>query len=155
GTDNCGAMFTCNGSVCLLPDTCNGGTCSCVPDSLQTTCGTDCSGDTRTNNCGAGVRCDTSVCPTQECSINGTCCTPSSTCSNKCGSFVDECGVPQNCSLCGQGQICDAPTDCASGYCEQGFCCERDCSFGPCEACDGSTGSPPGICTGIYEAELP
>jgi len=41
----------------------------------------------------------------------------------------------------GLGQSCTAPTECASGFCAQGVCCNQQCD-GPLEACDrtGSVG---------------
>ncbi len=41
-----------------------------------------------------------------------------------------------------QGALCVEDTDCASGYCTDGVCCERECR-GPCRACaePGSEGS--------------
>jgi len=35
----------------------------------------------------------------------------------------------------GLGQSCSAPTECASGFCAQGVCCNEECD-GPLEACD-------------------
>ena len=35
----------------------------------------------------------------------------------------------------GLGQSCSAPTECASGFCAQGVCCNEKCD-GPLEACD-------------------
>ncbi len=50
-------------------------------------------------------------------------CTASATCTN------DLCALKQ-----GQGQICQATSDCAAGACVDGVCCESACS-GQCQAC--------------------
>lgn len=44
-------------------------------------------------------------------------------------------------SLADQGMACAAPTDCASGWCVDGVCCDRSCASA-CEACNlgGSEG---------------
>ena len=55
------------------------------------------------------------------------------------------------------GDVCDEDLECASGFCEGGVCCERECD-GPCEAC--ATGlcmpvdGPTGQCSGDFECVM-
>lgn len=59
-----------------------------------------------------------------------------------------DCGGP-NCAPCGKGEICQVATDCESGSCADGVCCDAACS-GVCEACtEGHTGVANGVCAAI------
>lgn len=43
------------------------------------------------------------------------------------------------------GAGCTQPSDCASGFCVRGVCCDRACN-GACEYCPGEAGSKTGTC---------
>jgi hypothetical protein len=95
----------------------------------------DAEGDMPPGWCPAiNINCAPSVCR------NGTCVTA-------CTGDVD-CLAPARCSSgsCRDPRpllACDTPDQCASGFCEQGFCCERACRS-PCESC--ALPSAPGKC---------
>ncbi|NUQ72143.1 MAG: hypothetical protein HUU21_00995 [Polyangiaceae bacterium] len=43
---------------------------------------------------------------------------------------------------------CKSPSDCLSGYCADGVCCNEACEAGPCDACSETAGSAQdGVCT--------
>jgi len=47
------------------------------------------------------------------------------------------------------GESCSVDSDCSSGYCTDGVCCNTDCN-GTCQRCDGQYGSgTPGTCGNI------
>lgn len=45
-----------------------------------------------------------------------------------------DCGGP-SCLPCADGQVCAAPSDCASTFCEGGVCCNQGACNGPCSSC--------------------
>ncbi len=79
----------------------------------------------------------------QPCSTKGTCKTGLACFEGKC--------LP----LKGQGSDCASSILCATGYCVDGYCCNKACD-GICEACDGiSTFPGAGTCGYIIEGEDP
>lgn len=126
----CGNGQTCTTSgTCCKPTTCaaSGKTCGSLSDGCGATlnCGT----------CGAGDFCSGGVCG----------------CANgfKSGSETDvDCGG-NACAKCGSGLKCLAGSDCSSGFCADGVCCDKACS-GTCEGCTSAkTGQTTGQCANI------
>lgn len=63
----------------------------------------------------------------------------------------DETGVDcgGSCGPCGEGKTCAGPSECASGHCTDGVCCEASCD-GACVACVASkTGATDGSCAPV------
>ena len=59
------------------------------------------------------------------------------------GSETDvDCGGGGACQDCAIGKGCSTGTDCVTGFCVDGYCCNNDCS-GLCRACNLT----PGTCT--------
>lgn len=93
------------------------------------------------DDCASGV-CQEGVCCAGPCAGACKTCLPST---GACVSVTssddpDSCTGASTCDPGGacrkkNGQACSQPTDCASGQCVDGFCCERACA-GQCEACD-------------------
>ncbi len=151
---------------CAGATNCNGaGACSLLPQGSLCSAGTDCA----SGNCVDGFCCDTACAGTcQACSAakSGS---PSGTCGNiPLNTDPDnECLGMQTCSGAGacvklvQGSTCTVATDCQTGFCVDGYCCNSSCS-GTCKSCDGaltnngtngtcdniSCGDPSNECTG-------
>jgi len=146
GAPSCGTNGSCNG---------NGG-CALYASGTQCASGS-CAGSTKTNpstcnGTGSCVAGSTSSCGAYLCS--GANCGTSCTLDTQCtaGNFC------QN-SLCGgkkgNGSSCGAPSECSSGFCVDGFCCNVACNA-ECMACAGSlTGSPNGTCANIPSGQDP
>ncbi|MEO5730428.1 MAG: hypothetical protein ABI134_05480, partial [Byssovorax sp.] len=136
----CNAAGQCgcsNNGQCISPDTCGGGnpgtpfTCGCTKQdcsSLGKTCGTVSDACYAMLNCNSGSK-------------NGT-----ETDVDCGGGAAGTCG-----NTCAQGKQCVDNTDCASGFCTDGVCCNTACT-GECVACtaakkgsgaDGVCGSVP------------
>lgn len=112
------------------------GATSCE-DNVQT--GFACDGDGKcksdsVHDCGLYVctagACTRSCTDHDDCSEDAYCNTKSGTCKEK----LDD------------GEDCDDPDTCSSGYCVDGLCCNKACG-GQCEACDVTTA--PGTCSPI------
>ncbi|MCA9669439.1 MAG: hypothetical protein KC503_27780 [Myxococcales bacterium] len=102
---------TCTSTTYNVPKICNAAA-SCVNASATTTI-----------SCGSYKCSATTVCQAP-CGSNGNCSTGGNTCSGgKC-----------NGTLYPLGTACNQGTECASGICQQGFCCLTSCS-GPCKSC--------------------
>jgi hypothetical protein len=114
--------------------------------------------------CTANEQCGSRACTDGICcdsACKGTCQTCTAT-PGKCTPVVnaedpDTCTADSVCdatSACKKktGQSCVVPTDCVSGFCTDGICCESACS-GSCETCS----APPGKCTlrGARETGIP
>jgi hypothetical protein len=141
--DACGNGQKCNAAIqcgcaldvhCTAPATCGGGnpgvpfTCGCTKTSCAqfgATCGT------LPDTCGSTLNCNTGA---------------------KDGSETDvDCGGGGACtSLCGQGKHCSADTDCGSGHCADGVCCNAACN-GACVACTAAKkgGGADGVCGSV------
>ena len=164
GSPSC-APYLCDGSLAACPGSCTtdgdcvGGTyCDaahhCVAKLAQ---GQGCSSN---NQCASGS-CADGVCCNDPCTggcracteakttlASGTCgfvtaaTDPDSECSGAAG---DVCNGAGACSK-SSGQACSAGTECLSGHCYDGTCCNAPCG-GVCEACD--LNASPGICTKV------
>jgi hypothetical protein len=120
---------------CLTPNTCGGGApgvpfvCGCTPktcNGVGKTCGvTATDGCFGTQNCNDFTKNGTET--DVDCGGNGTCAT-----------------------LCGQGKQCNADTDCGTGHCADGVCCNQACA-GTCLACSAAKkgSGADGICGSI------
>jgi hypothetical protein len=139
GQDPLGQCADQGAASCLTNGFCDGaGSCQNYPSG--TSCGADvCTAGTET----VGGRCDG----------KGTCvagglsaCSPSS-----CGSTADcAAGFVCNGTICGKkvnGTICTTATECGSGYCEQGVCCNTGCEA-TCQSCNLSAATA-GTCTNV------
>jgi hypothetical protein len=119
-----------------------------------------------------GTVCDASTCPTatttftpdSTCDGQGGCVTPAASscfpfqcgvgvCRAACTGDAD-CAAPAvcangSCGLKGLGKTCADTTECVSGFCAQGVCCDNSCS-GTCESCvlSGSLGHCANIADG-------
>ncbi|MDF3070349.1 MAG: Kelch repeat:Kelch precursor [Polyangiaceae bacterium] len=86
------------------------------------------------------------------------------TCENGCEGAIcagDACLVDRDCEAlerciagtcapqAGNGEACGAASDCDSGFCIDGVCCDRACD-GQCEACDNV--KAPGVCSPVSGA---
>jgi hypothetical protein len=143
---------------------CNGGASAC--DGAGHCLGYGCSG----NDCPSGATCVDGVCCDTPCDKPCEACTKVA----KGGSGLDgvcepvakgldptsECADPEVCDgtvgagACKSppGKLCALPSECASGFCVDGVCCESDCS-GVCQSCNlpGSVGT----CAKIAEGQDP
>lgn len=115
GDDGCGASC----GACSSGQTCQDGTCACVPEPQSTTCGGQCA--TKTNNCGQSVTC--SCLGTRTCLSNGTCaqlCTSNADCPSSCSGCGGQLTDPQRYCLyeaaCVNLATCDTTNDCPLGY---------------------------------------
>jgi MYXO-CTERM domain-containing protein len=141
-------------------DECSGGACngvgSCALDQGQLCAA---GGQCLSGNCADGFCCD-AACDSecQACSVAKTITLASGTCGSiPAGSDPDdECvgGACNGAGVCvlGGGQACTLPTECLSGNCVDGFCCDTACG-GTCEACD--IGGIEGSCAPIAAAQDP
>ncbi len=126
----CGSGKTCTSSgTCCTPTTCAaaGRTCGSYSDG----CGT-------TLNCGTCTPGD--VCSGGKCSCkNGF---------KSSGETDVDCGGTV-CPKCTSGKKCLAGSDCTTGFCADGVCCDKACS-GKCEACTSiKTGQTTGTCANV------
>ena len=132
-------------------------------DARSPACKTDgkCDGSGSCRNYPAGIECVAQSCNAgtnmgdfrHECNGSGTCaktkdpvsCAPGRCGGNACTlqcSKTEDCVAPNTCvgNLCGKkplGQTCNTPSECQSGNCADGFCCDEACT-GACKACDAS-----------------
>jgi hypothetical protein len=143
GNDSCKQDGTCDGNrACRLyraGTTCSDATCAGSTHTLVGTC--DGKG-----TCKPGPQ---QSCAPFKCGANDNCLT---TCTDS-----NDCVAPGICTngSCGKkssGQPCNAPGECASNFCEQGFCCGTACSS-TCKSC-GLMGSE-GVCTNVPDGSDP
>lgn len=107
--------------------------------------------DCDTNDDCASRRCIDGVCCNSPCGSCERCASGSGLCEAVTDSEDDSCNGTTRCDgdgLClrAEGEICTAASDCASGYCVDGVCCNRSCN-GTCERCD--TAPTVGLCTSL------
>jgi len=157
----CGAYF-CDGVNGLCPTSCavdtdcasgyfcaSGGVCQATRAAGKP-CNTDSGGDCNVagcRECGGALVCKDGYCCTSACT--GSCQTCAKT-PGTCTSVVnaddpDTCTGATSCSSAGAckrnlGQSCSLGTDCASGFCVDGYCCNTACSGG-CDECSSSPGT--------------
>lgn len=80
------------------------------------------------------VECNTDAqCEMNEHCFNATCFSCNDNAKNGDETDIDCGGV--NCQPCGKGKTCFAGTDCATGFCADGVCCDTACD-NACETCD-------------------
>ncbi len=171
---NCAAGYYCDGSGCVQKKS-KGVTCSAADQCASgfcvdgVCCDKACSGQCDACNLsGESGTCTDVPAGTAESSCGAYLCNGSSaSCPTTCATDQD-CATGYACSAGGQcldanGQSCSAGTDCASGHCAEGVCCNAGCRDG-CDACNqqgfvgqcvalaaGNTGNPscnPYLCNG-------
>jgi len=143
---SCSPGYQPSGSSCLDVDECAGwsdncdpnATCTNTPGSFSCTCNPGYEGD--------GVTCTLLPTPTPTATDTPTpsptpTATPTPTSTPTSTPTPTATPTP---TFVGLGQSCNSPTECASGFCAQGVCCNQQCT-GALEACD-RTGSK-GTCT--------
>jgi hypothetical protein len=160
GGARCDGMGTCRApSPCVSDDDCSP---AAHCDANSKTCAADlaqgkpcakhsqCQGNA---NCVDGVCCDdacSGVCRACDQASTGA---PNGVCSSlkgkpdpgSCDATSGACGTTCACDSAGQckrapGQMCIIATQCASGFCVDGVCCDTACT-GPCEACVKALGA--------------
>ena len=163
GTVSCG-LYACGATACKAScaddaDCSGGGYCSGGACVAKKATGLACSAS---NQCQTGFCVDT-VCCDKAC--NGACeaCIAAlgSPATGTCGptpanqDLAGDCGAGALCDGSGvckklNGEACAAATDCLSGSCADGFCCNTPCT-GLCQACSSAKkgGSPDGSCAFI------
>jgi Dickkopf N-terminal cysteine-rich region len=135
-------------STSCLTATCSSGLCGASTASVGAACddhgGSVCDGDGHCVECNSAGDCsDSDAC------ISHTCVAPGSTQGGggNCGAG----GTP-----CGNGDGCTEETDCASGFCVDGVCCNVACTAGcmACSAADKGSGSD-GVCGPVAKGTDP
>ena len=147
------------------------GTCA---DQGKTSCGTNgmCDGSGACQKYPVGYTCGSGTCvlgsytPAPACNASGQCVAPASiscnpyvcngqVCYDTCTSDNSQCAPPRICDTtkasCGPkplGAQCGAGTDCQSGNCAQGVCCNATCT-GACMACN--LPATLGYCTAVAD----
>jgi hypothetical protein len=135
---NAGGQCGCaNDAACVVPNTCGGGSptgtlfvCGCTLKTcanISKTCGTV------TDGCFATQSCDNGTKEGTETDID-------------CGGgAAGTCGT-----TCASGKQCNVDTDCGTGHCADGVCCNSTCT-GTCQACSAAKkgGGPDGVCGSI------
>jgi hypothetical protein len=136
-------------STCGLDGTCNGtGACRSYPSGTQ---------------CAAAICSVSTLTPAQTCDGAGTCkpvtaaacpgnlnCGSATACKTSCSTAAD-CVSPDvcttgACALKTPGTTCGSAAECASGFCQQGVCCNSACT-GICQSCNN--GGSAGTCTNV------
>jgi hypothetical protein len=138
-SDGCGGSLSCGS--CATGQVCQGGQC-CLPKTC--TAGVSCG--TQSDGCGGTITCGT--CPAGDQCSGGVC-----GCVNgvQNGSETDvDCGG--SCAKkCASAQSCLAGSDCTTGACAEGICCNTSCT-GECRSCMSSkTGLTTGICGNVLD----
>lgn len=131
-----------NGKACAFPDS----TSICTPASCtdgKATTASVCNGS------GACTTPATSQCPSNLCGADGKCSGSCTTTSCPAGTYCDSTGTcAKTLEL---GASCSSGTQCASGFCVDGVCCNGKCD-GQCQSCK-ATGSV-GTCKTIQGAPV-
>ncbi|MHA1988099.1 MAG: hypothetical protein ACW98D_15800, partial [Promethearchaeota archaeon] len=134
--NNRNRLVSCGASKVKEEIDCTGEEPPCVPESLETTCGTWQCGS-RINNCNQRVSCGTCT-GTDVCDGTGQC-VPPEKCVDTCSSLGYQCDtqiiceVSTDCGTCTGTDICNETGQCISS-CGNGICSsEEDCSCIDCE----------------------
>jgi hypothetical protein len=145
-----------SGGICTSDGTCDGSG-ACRAWSSSTGCRqASCTGSTLTYsaNCDGKGGCPaatTSSCGSYECNpTSPTClntCKSNSDCTGgiTCNTVTNKCGDKST-----NGDTCNVGTDCTSGYCVDGYCCNKACTDG-CQSCKAT----PGTCLPIGQGLPP
>ena len=144
-TNPCGITGKCVGGACAK--TAKGNICkaaSCSSAASQTP-GSQCDGQ---GNCvtPADIECTPSACVNNACKNSCTVATQATDCKppNTC--------VNNQCGLKLLGAACTAASQCQSGFCTEGVCCNNACSDGTsglCKTCKGTSTSAAGTCSNV------
>ena len=149
----------CNGlGACAATTTTSCGAYVCGGSACRSSCGTSA-------DCATGYACKSGVCVTKGdlgtlCGGDAECtsghCTPASSSTSVCctvaacasGSYCADRGAGSAVGTClaKLGEKCGATSDCLSGFCADGVCCNSACA-GQCETCDVPGAA--GTCNGI------
>lgn len=138
--DDCAG--SCDGKLrtgCIYPAgevTCREASCDAGKATLAARCnGSGACTAARSVACKNG--CEGSICAGDACVVNGDC---------KEGEHC----IAGTCAATGKnGDACGAASDCTSGFCVDGVCCDRACDS-QCEACDAAKGA--GVCSPVSGA---
>jgi hypothetical protein len=162
-----GACLTsCSGGACSAACKDSGycsGTLCAAKKSNGASCGSGC--ECATGNCVDGVCCNTACagvcvacnltgqigtcsprpvgtdpengCGNYACDVNGICATTCSGCPATTCKAANQCVAGACVAKKAQGVACGAGCECASGFCNDGVCCNQDCS-GPCRSCNAA-----------------
>jgi len=158
----CGAMTACNAGTgtCVAPPVANGTACSDSNACTQT--------DTCQSGTCTGASPVTCAAPDQ-CHDAGTCIPATGLCSNPAkpnGSSCDDGNPSTHAEACqagicagGNGLVCTEATQCSSGACVDGVCCDTACGGGDpsdCQACSTAAGaSSNGTCQPLLQLVWP
>jgi len=119
GSGNCVDGVCCNTA-------CTGVCVACNLPGLLGTCSNRAAGTDPENGCG-GYQCDG----------NGACATTCSGCPATACKSTNYCAGSACVAKKTQGTGCGAGCECASGFCNDGVCCNQECS-GPCRSCNAA-----------------
>lgn len=120
---------SCSGATLIAADTCNG-TGTCVDNGSGSCSPYVCSGSACKTSCSTGTDCASGY----YCATGGTC-------------------QPGAAPI---GTPCSTPSQCASGYCVDGYCCNSSCT-GKCATCNGAHNDigANGVCSDVAECTDP
>jgi len=144
-----GSVGTCspNGALVGQQDTCSAGSVCIAGGTCRKSNGQSCSASSEcvSNQCVDGVCCNTActgACQACDVTGNGTCAADP-----ELNGTQDTCTAGQACNTSGQctavngdalnGTMCGNDSDCASGFCTDGVCCNADCGQS-CHACNAT-----------------
>ena len=144
----CGAGFQCtaagdcgcqSNADCTSPDTCGGGGTAHVCGCTKKTCaGVGATCGAPSDGCGGTLSCDNATRDGTETAVD-------------CGGNAATCAT-----RCANGNACVTGTDCASGFCTDGVCCDTACN-GTCQACSAAKkgNGANGVCGAIVMGNDP
>lgn len=156
GGMTCTSATACRSAQCTVDSDCaSGNYCAAGTCSPKLAAGSPCSSATA-NRCSTGSCVDDRCCGVASCGTCQSCTGAGGTCVGVTNAEdPDTCSGASLCNATGAcktkaGQTCPAGggTQCLSGTCADGVCCDRACT-GSCEYCNGST---PGTCNFVTGA---